>query len=195
MTASTYFKMIVITLLAIHLTGVAAAETPLISGPGDEAPAGLNQYGQFVGSWRCSGTFLDGEGNWQDAPGRPRWVWHYILDGRAIQDVWLPDPESSPPGAAKGTNLRVYNAEKDEWDMVWTTETLEGFQRFSARMVDGHIVMHGDIPAGARPAHKARITFHNISSGHFDWQYEASALNDGQQWQKFSTLSCDREVD
>lgn len=182
-----------ILLMSALLAGPAlAGDSPLLSAASADAPDGVRQYGQFEGSWSCLPEFRDAEGNWQQAPGRPTWVWHYVLDGHAVQDVWLPDPEHSPPTATKGTNLRVYDAENDEWDMVWTTETMGGFQHFTAKMLDGDIVMHGDIPAGQRPAHKARITFHNITDSSFDWKYEASGVDDGVNWQLFSTLRCER---
>lgn len=169
-----------------------AAGAALISGPNESAPDGLAQYGQFVGSWSCAPSALNPSGEWQELPARPTWVWHWVLNGAAIQDVWIPDPDQSPPGAAMGTNLRVYDPASDSWDMVWTTESLAGFQRFSARMVEGEIIMRGDIPAGQRPAHMARITFHDIERDRFEWKYDASAPGDGESWQTFSTLSCKR---
>ena len=179
-------------LAALIAAPLATAGTPLLSPANPEAPAGVAQYGQFEGTWKCAPAFRNAKGEWQESPARPTWVWHYVLNGHAVQDVWIPDPENAPPTAAMGTNLRVYDAENDRWDMVWTTESLGAFQVFQARMVDGEIVMHGDIEAGQRPAHLARITFHNIGKQHFDWKYEASAPGDGENWQLQSTLACDR---
>lgn len=172
-----------------------AGETPLVSGASADAPDGLQQYGQFVGTWRCTPAFIDANGEWQTPPTRPTWVWHWVLNGTAVQDVWMPDPDTAPQAAVMGTNLRVYDPEEDRWDMVWTTETLAGFQRFTARMENDEIVMHGAIPAGQRPAHDARITFHDIQAERFEWKYEASAPGDGENWQTFSTLSCERTAD
>lgn len=178
--------------LVLFSAGALAGETPLIGAQNPEAPAGIEQYGQFVGNWTCAPTARQPDGQMKEFPARPSWVWHYALNGHAIQDVWIPDPENSPPGSSMGTNLRVYDPEEDQWVMVWATETLNGFQQFTARMVDGEMVMHGDITSGPRQPHKARITFHNISEAHFDWKYESSALDDGENWNLAATLSCDR---
>jgi hypothetical protein len=179
-------------LLIVAPLTASAGDPPLFSDHNPGAPAGIQQYGQFVGRWTCTPASLQPDGSWKASDARPTWTWHYVLSGQAIQDVWIPDPERSPPGAAMGTNLRVYDAEHDRWDMVWTTETMGAFQHFSAQMQDGEIVMHGGIPEGQRKAHLARITFHNISDNHYDWKYEASEPDDGETWQLQMTLSCDR---
>lgn len=180
-----------IALLAIVPAALSASQ---LFGPANpEAPEGIEQYGRFVGTWTCASQFRNPEGEWQKAPSKPTWRWHYALNGHAVQDVWIPDPENSPPGAAMGTNLRVYDKENDTWDMVWTTETTGNFQHFAAQQIDGNMVMTADVPAGNRPAHMARITFYNISERHFDWKYEASAPGDGVNWMEYSRLSCDRE--
>lgn len=178
--------------LVLLSASTIAGETPLIGAQNPEAHAGIEQYGQFVGTWTCAPAARQPDGSLKEFPARPTWVWHYALNGHAIQDVWIPDPENPRPGASMGTNLRVYDPEKDQWVMVWATETLNGFQQFTARMVDGEMVMHGDITLGPHPPHKARITFYNISEAHFDWKYESSKLNDGELWSLAATLSCDR---
>lgn len=179
-------------LSCLATTAAFAGQTPLVSDQNPDAASGVEQYGQFVGTWTCVPSSRQEDGTQKEGKARPTWVWHYVLNGTAVQDVWIPDPENSPAGASMGTNLRVYDPESDTWQMVWATETLGGFQTFTAKMHNGDIVMRGDIAAGQFPAHLARITFHNISNDHFDWKYEASAQGDGENWNLHSTLSCDR---
>ena len=179
--------------LSCAVAPAQAGDSTLFGPRNPEAPEGVDQYGQFAGSWTCTPASRQEDGSFKELEARPTWVWHYALNGSAVQDIWIPDPERSPPGSAMGTNLRVYDPENDEWVMVWTTETLPGFQTFTAKMIDGEIVMNGDIETGPFPPHMARITFHNISRAHFDWKYEASAPGDGENWQLHSTLSCDRK--
>lgn len=184
--------------IAVLFGGLFAAATAmpltanLLGSRNPDAPEGVDQYGQFAGTWTCIPAARQPDGTLKESEARPTWTWHYALNGHAVQDVWIPDPAQSRPGAAMGTNLRVYDPEKDQWTMVWTTETLGRFQTFNARMKDGEIVMNGDVPQGQFPAHMARITFHNISDDHFDWKYEASNPGDGVNWQLHSTLACDR---
>ena len=164
-----------------------AGESGLFGTQNPDAPAGVQQYGQFEGNWICVPGAKQEDGSFKDTEARPRWVWRYALNGHAVQDFWFPDTEVSA-GAPMGTNLRVYDPTNDEWIMVWSTETMGKFQTFTAKMIDGDIVMRGEMEAGQFPAQRARITFHNISDDHFDWKYEASAPGDGENWGLQSTL-------
>ncbi len=190
MNRKTAAGLIIATLLAGTWGIPAHATSLLFSGRNPDAPAGVDQYGQFAGTWECVPASRQPDGSMLESEFRPTWIWSYVLNGAAVQDTWIPDPEAP---AGMGTNLRVYNPEHDSWEMVWTTESMGGFQSFTAKLSDGNMVMHGDLPAGTFPAHLARITFHNIQADHFDWKYEASAPGDGESWQLQSTLSCDRE--
>ena len=177
------------------LAAAAAPATPVplsAQGAHPEAPDELEQYGQFVGSWRCAGQSLQPDGKWQKSPGLATWTWYYVLDGHAIQDVWHPATEAGPD-AAVGTNLRIYDAEAGLWRMVWATATQSHFDTFRATYRDGEILMYGERPPSkAYGAHLARITFHNIDARHFDWKYESSGPADARRWREVARLSCDR---
>ncbi|MEM9531296.1 MAG: hypothetical protein AAGA23_10275 [Pseudomonadota bacterium] len=165
-----------------------AGGAPLVTdGPAPDAPEQVVQYGQLEGHWSCMGSSKQPDGTWQEAPSPATWSWYYVLGGHAVQDVWQP----APP-AAIGTNLRTYDAEQDQWNMVWATQTQAQFDHYTARFEDGRIVMRGEVPARARPAHAAKITFYNISKKHFDWKFEATSPGTDQGWAEFSRLSCDR---
>jgi hypothetical protein len=179
-------------ILALASGALHAAPAPLtVSAASKDAPRELQQYGRFVGSWSCQSESAQPDGSWEKMPGKARWSWYYVLDGHAVQDVWYPSPEV--PGAAVGTNLRIYDAAAGVWRMVWATSQQGHFDAFRAIERDGQILMYGDRMKGADfPAHLARITFYNISDKHFDWKYESSGPADGRQWREVSRISCDR---
>ena len=158
-----------------------------------QAPPGVAAgFGRLVGSWRCDGTTLQQDGSWKTDPPGAHWDFYYALEGHAVQDVWYP-PAASKGGV--GTNLRTYDPETDQWQMVWATSDQPRFDHFTAKVQDGNIVMHGD--RWARPAfgaHSARITFHNISADHFDWRYEATADASAEDaaWREVTRLACQR---
>src|SRR5262245_24681971 len=83
----------------------------------------LRLYGQFVGSWRLdiaykafNGALLRDEGEWHFA---------WLLDGKAIQDVWIfpardrRDPAKPQPWHMYGTTLRWYDPALDAWHITW----------------------------------------------------------------------------
>ena len=178
------------TLTLIGATGANAGIGTLK--PNAAAPEEVQQFGQLVGSWQCTGENLQQDGTWQESPGVSTWEWYYVLDGYAVQDVWLPDTEANP-NASQGTNLRTFDPETGIWDVVWTTQNVPTIEKYRAAYRNDEAHIHAERPATkVFPSHLMHITFHNISDGHFDWKYEASGLTDGQNWQEQARLSCDR---
>ena len=182
-----------VTLPAI-LCLVSAAATGGISteGPHEKASSELQQFGQFVGVWKCTSFSRDRERVWQPNPWENTWSWYWVLDGHAIQDVWEASPDS-PQGWNAGINLRTYDPQAKRWKMAWTTTLTNNFNFFEAEYVDGEMVMSGDIPAhGQRPGHHARITFHDITKTTFEWKYEAALGGQEGGYSEQARLRCRR---
>ena len=176
------------------LAGAAAANGISSEGPAEDAPAELQQFGQFIGTWKCTSFSRDRERVWQPNPWENTWSWYWVLDGHAIQDVWEASPDS-PQGWNAGINLRVYDPRTKRWKMAWTTTLTNNFNFFEAGYVDGEMVMQGDIPAyGQRPGHHARITFYGITRTAFDWKYEAALGGPEDVYAEQARLQC-RRVD
>lgn len=158
--------------------------------PAKDAPAGLAQFGQLVGTWTCTSTKRNAKGGFDTLPGQSTWSWFYTLDGRAILDVFEPPKGSA---AAVGVNLRVYNENTNTWQLAWTTGALKAIDGFTAKAEGDNVVMRGERAARAPfPAHSARITFHNISATSFSWVYEATAPG-GSAWKPFSRIQCTKK--
>ena len=161
-------------------------------GPAADAPPELQQFGQFVGSWSCRSSRRDRDGNWQADGWESKWTWYWVLGGHAIQDVW-DVPPASPAGASLGTNLRIFDAATGTWQMVWTNTRMSSFDYYEAVGGDGEVIMTGEIPArGGRPPHSAKITFHDIAPGSFEWRYEASLAGSDGPWSEQVRISCRR---
>lgn len=87
-------------------------------GPNPEHAAALQLYGRFVGDWDAEITAHGSDGAKHTAPGEIHFGW--VLEGRAVQDVWIiPRRASSPAfpiaGNWYGTTLRVYDPTIDAW--------------------------------------------------------------------------------
>jgi hypothetical protein len=72
----------------------------------------MNLYGWLIGSWTMDATVHLGDGGTHRGPGEI----HFgsVLEGRAIQDVWI------LPGVFHGTTLRVYDPNIDAWHILWS---------------------------------------------------------------------------
>ena len=158
----------------------------------DEAAMTFSQFGSFSGEWKCTAQ-QRGDSGWVQQPGVHTWRWYPILDGTAMQDEWLSDPEAPGPRTL-GTNVRIWNTERDRWEIAWTSNRQQEWDLIWAEQVRGDMVMHMSRPKrAAYNAHVARITFHNITENSFDWRYESAPLTDARNYTEQSRLRCLRD--
>src|SRR5215470_7115131 len=95
------------------------------NGRDPERAEALQLYGQFVGDWDTEITARGENGARHQANGEIHFGW--ILEGRAIQDVWmiprLAEREGAPDfpvaGNWYGTTIRVYDPTIEAWRIYW----------------------------------------------------------------------------
>lgn len=85
--------------------------------------AKLHLYGQFVGSWELDVDYRPFSGNAVRGQGECHFGW--VLDGRAVQDVWI-FPSRRVHAAAPdapygfyGSTFRWYDPAIDAWHIHW----------------------------------------------------------------------------
>ena len=120
-----------------HIEGLVA------SGPASDLAEKLQLYGQFVGSWELDWKGTGPDGKPLEATGE--WHFGWVLDGRAIQDVWIAPTcsEHNQSGRAcgeYGSTLRIFDPAIDAWRIVWTAPVKAVVRTFVARQVGGEIV-------------------------------------------------------
>lgn len=136
-------------------------------------PLGL--FAQLVGKWKIADQSLTKDGKWQAGNGAD-WNFYSILNGAAIQDDWIspslsqPEPET---GRQFGTNVRIYNAKKKQWEMAWASNTGQKIDTFTAVEKNGSIIMQG-VFGGAN----TKITFYDIKTKRFSWKMERQTDKD-----------------
>lgn len=156
-----------------------------------DAPPETALLGQLLGSWDASLVNMNRDGSWSDDTTYYQWQWYPILDGQGIQDDWikLDGGEGSVLNSkVMGTNLRIFNANEQQWHMVWIDQTQRKPQIFTAVNSDSSVIMSGE-NAGGRPM---RNTFFNIESDRFDWKQEW-AFDNGASWVVVSKIHCKRK--
>ena len=149
------------------------------AGPHPSLGAHAQTYGRVMGSWRgelCSP--LQGEGA---PPGSVEAHFAWVLQGRAVQDVWIAparnDPRPLPPPLTwYGTTLRVFDPSLEAWRVVWTDPLTQLRIELIGRQQGDDIVQ-----LGTRAGRLLRWTFSAIQADSFRWQGHALG-DDGKTW-------------
>jgi hypothetical protein len=164
--------------LIASFLGSLEGEPAAISGPHPGAPAETAQFAFLVGDWECDTRFLKPDGGGYNE-GRARWTGRWILDGWAIQDVWL---GYGPSGQEfHGTNIRSFNPQTSRWDNRWLAQGDLQWKYFWAERRDGTMVMTGGEGAGPRGEFVDRNVFYEIGSDSWRWRKDRS-WDGGESW-------------
>jgi hypothetical protein len=167
-------------------TGVVQQESffTVLASPGrsNEIPESVDVYGWLVGSWQMdvlhykaadvSGLRMTGEIHFG-----------WVLEGRAIQDVWImPRRVDRTAALGKtnntfGTTLRVWDPAVQAWHITWINPVTGQVDKQIGRRVGDEIVQLGARADGT--ATKWRFT--EMTPDSFHWIGEA-LLPDGKTW-------------
>jgi hypothetical protein len=135
----------------------------LCDGPAADLKSQLNLYGQFVGSWSMEARIRRDDGSDLVGSGEIHFGW--VLDGRAVQDVWI------LPGVFHGTTLRIYDRGIDAWHILWNDPVRQAYPRMIGRARGPDIVQDGVGDNGA----PIRWSFTKITPETFLWLGERTA--------------------
>lgn len=153
-------------------------------GPAADRAVKLGLYGQFVGDWQTDIITHAPDGARHDGHGEIHFGW--VLQGRAIQDVWmiprLHDRRQDAPimpvsGNWYGTTLRVYDPHLDAWRIFWIDPATNVTCQQIGKAVGPDIVQEGTMQSGSR----SRWSFTKITARSFHWLGEAST-DYGASW-------------
>ena len=149
-------------------------------GPHEGIPADRRIFDPLIGSWALDVTWYEGDAVVRREPGE--WHFAWVLEGRAVQDVWIVPPRSAgrdAPDAADyyGTTLRVYDPRIDAWRIQWTEPVSQSYLSMVGRRQGDDIVQDGEGPDGTR----IRWSFTDITPDSFTWRFEAST-DAGATW-------------
>ena len=149
-------------------------------GPYSEFENKLMLFGQFVGDWDIlEDRFYqpDGTKSLEQNLTRGELHWGWILNGRALQDVWMSIDEKTGKAIPEGTTIRFYDPRIDAWHSVWVSPTQRVVKTFLARQVGDEIVLDGKTTDG----HPVKWIFSEIRADSFRWRAEETRDN-GKTW-------------
>ena len=107
----------------------------------------LMLFGQFVGEWDVDWTGYEWDGE-QALRERGESIFGWVLEGRAVQDVWIVpsrgrrDSAGSPEGEY-GTTIRAYDPLLEAWLATWIGPISRARRTFVARRSGDAIVQEG----------------------------------------------------
>jgi len=157
-----------------------AIEGLLSDGPNSELEEKLMLFGQFVGDWDIlEDRFYqsDGKPSLEQNLTRGELHWDWILDGRAVQDVWMSIDERTHKAIPEGTTIRFYDQKIDAWHSIWISPTQAVVKTFVGRQVGDEIVLEGRTAEG----YPLRWIFSEITPNSFRWRAEETRDN-GKTW-------------
>jgi hypothetical protein len=154
--------------------------------PAPDRAEKLALYGFLVGSWESTVIAHEESGATHTNRGEIHAGW--VLEGRALQDVWMlprraerrpdaPPPQLPVTGNWYGTTLRVYDPGIDAWHILWSNPLTQLYTRQVGRARGADIVQEGRHESGAL----MRWSFTKIKPESFHWLAEVSA-DGGASW-------------
>jgi hypothetical protein len=138
--------------------------------PAPDRAEKMGLYGWLIGRWGMEALIHKDDGTTHEGRGEIHFGW--VLEGRAIQDVWI------LPGVFYGTTLRVYDPGIDAWHVLWSDPLRQYYTRQIGRARGNDIVQEGNNDAGEA----VRWSFTEITTDSFRWLGERS-LDGGATWQ------------
>ena len=152
------------------------------SGRSPEIAESADLYGWLIGSWELEVLHYKGADiSSQKITGEAHFGW--VLEGRAIQDVWIM-PRSSDRGPCLdrtanmyGTTLRVWDPAIQAWRIRWMNPVSGHEERQTGRKAGNEIVQIGTRADGT----PTRWRFTELTTESFHWIGEALET-DGKTW-------------
>jgi hypothetical protein len=139
----------------------------------------LMLFGQFVGDWRFDSVEYWDNGSRPTQKGEIQFRW--VLQGSAVQDVWVETERSDRELKMYGTTIRFYDAKAKSWRMIWIEPVRDAVADLKAERVGDEIVILGQTADGS----PMRWTYSEIKPNSFHWRGEKFVGND---WRAYEDL-------
>jgi len=132
-------------------------------------------FDRLVGTWDTRFSFIAEDGTITHPTGELRFGW--IMDGRALQDLWISYPKDGKGERTIGTTIRYFDHAAKIWRVVFFAPAFGAMINMSGGAEGNRIVLRGTDGAGLA----LRWTFNDIQADSFVWRGEVSS-DGGRTW-------------
>ncbi len=143
-------------------------------------------FDPFVGTWNIDYTNFNADGTVTRYGGKVIFGW--IIDGWAMQDIWMSYPLGVDKERSIGTSVRFFDRTKNQWRVVWIAPSAGVVTMVEGGAVGDGIVLTGRDENGAI----RRWSFSDIRPDSFVWRGERSRDN-GLTWKLEAEYHITRE--
>ena len=172
---------------ADHRTGAHAAKqatpsprTAMIDvlgsmNPSPELGEEARTFDRLVGAWDADFGFPRDDGTVRHRKGELFFGW--VMDGHAVQDLWIGYPTDSQKERTIGTTIRFFDTAIKQWRIVYVGPQANYIVTTQGGREGDRIVLRG-VDSDGLPI---RWTFSELDSNSFHWQGEKSH-DGGKSW-------------
>jgi hypothetical protein len=133
-------------------------------------------FGRYVGTWDGEYTEFSKDGKTTRSSGE--WIFGWVMDGRAIQDLFVIHPSAARKERYIGTTLRYFDPKSETWSVTFIDPENGGVQTLTGGAVaDDRIVLLGKDADGK----ESRWSFDDIRPDSWVFRDEASS-DGGKTW-------------
>ena len=132
-------------------------------------------FDQLVGRWDVDFGFYLRDGTVRHTKGELLLGW--ILDGRAVQDIWITYPAAGERDRRIGTSIRFFDTGLKRWRVVFVGPQFNYLVTVQGGLEGNRIVLTGADTDGSR----IRWSFNDIGPDSFVWRGEKSR-DGGTSW-------------
>src|SRR5262245_28232098 len=150
----------------------------VLAAPGPHSSLGgqARIWDRFIGTWDCDFGFYGDDGSVRHTLGELEFGW--VLDGRAIQDLWISYPSDGAKERGIGTSFRYFDEKSKLWQILFVNPQFGAVLRMRGGLEGDRIVLRGEDRDGTA----LRWSFNDLTSDSFTWRGERSR-NGGTIWQ------------
>jgi hypothetical protein len=132
-------------------------------------------FGRFVGTWDANYSFIAADGGVRQKRGEVLFGW--VLDGHALEDIFLTYPDSASDERKMVAGVRWVNPKTGKWTLAFVAPTFDVVLRMEGGAEGDRIVLRGKDSTGAL----LRWSFNDIRPDSFVWRGESSR-DSGKTW-------------